>query len=217
MQSIASFTLLNIGCLTVLIALILKDEIKMRLLLVIGAVVFLLGFALGNHFDYWYAGVWAGLLALINAYLLQRVLTAKSTSKFTQREKILYQAFKGLQADEFKELLKITTWHAPAEHTTLTNEGQMCHELFYVLKGKTEVSKDDRIFSLNPLTFIGEVGYFLHSAASATTIVEKGSVYVAWKSTALRELEDKSPAIRAKIYEVMNKDMASKVAASRQR
>jgi hypothetical protein len=54
----------------------------------------------------------------------------------------------------------------------------------------------------------------LRSGASATTIIEKGSVYVSWKTPALRELEDKSPGVRAKTYEIMNKDMAAKVAAS---
>jgi CRP-like cAMP-binding protein len=90
----------------------------------------------------------------------------------------------------------------------------VCDSLFYVLQGKTEVSKGDKIFTLSPNTFIGEVGYFLRSAASATTIIEKGSVYVSWRTPDLRELEVESPGVRSKIYELMNKDMASKVASS---
>jgi CRP-like cAMP-binding protein len=111
-------------------------------------------------------------------------------------------------------LLKITTWNTPIEHTTLTTEDEVCDSLFYVLQGKTEVSKVDSMFTLNPYTFVGEVGYFLRSAASATTIIEKGSVFVSWKTPALRELEARSPGGCAKIYEVMNKDMAAKVANS---
>lgn len=214
MQTIASLALLNIGCLVVLIALVFKDEIKMRLFLLIGSALFLIGFAVGNNFDYWYAGVWAALIALLNGVMLRRVLTSQSTSRFSTREKYLYQVFKGMQADEFRELLKITTWNTPVEHTTLTTEDEVCPSLFYVLQGKTEVSKADRIFTLNANTFIGEVGYFLRLGASATTIIEKGSVYVSWKTTALRELESGSPGVRSKIYELMNKDMAAKVAAS---
>ncbi|MGK0438086.1 MAG: hypothetical protein ACJATK_001033 [Paracoccaceae bacterium] len=40
MQSIASLALINIGCLAALIALIFNDEMKMRLLLMIGAAIF---------------------------------------------------------------------------------------------------------------------------------------------------------------------------------
>ncbi len=180
----------------------------------IGAAMFLVGFAIGNNFDHWYAGVWAALFTLLNGVLFRRILSAKSISNFNQREKYLYQVFKGIQADEFKELLKITNWHSPTEHTTLTVEDEVCDSLYYVLKGKTEVSKADRIFTLNENTFIGEVGYFLRSGASATTIIEKGSVFVSWKTPDLRKLEDRSPGVRAKVYELMNKDMASKVAAS---
>jgi CRP-like cAMP-binding protein len=214
MQSIASLALINIGCLAVLIAFIFKDEMKMRLLLMIGAAIFLIGFSLGNNFEYWYAGVWAGLILLLNGVLLRRLLSAKSTAKFSQKEKILYQVFKGLQADEFRDLLKITTWNTPTDHTTLTTEDRVSDSLFYVLQGKTEVSKGDKIFTLSPNTFIGEVGYFLRSAASATTVIEEGSVYVSWRTPDLRELEVNSPGVRSKLYELMNKDMASKVASS---
>ena len=214
MQTIASLALINIGCLTIFIGLFFRDEIKMRLILMIGAALLLIGFAVGNNFDHWYFGVWAAIITLLNGVLLRRILTAKSTAKFNQREKYLYQVFKGMQADEFKELLKVTNWHSPTQHTTLTTEDEVCDSLFFVLKGKTEVSKADRIFTLGENTFIGEVGYFLRSGASATTIIEKGSVYVSWKTSELRKLEASSPGVRAKIYELMNKDMASKVAAS---
>jgi CRP-like cAMP-binding protein len=180
----------------------------------IGAAIFLIGFSLGNNFEYWYAGVWAGLILLLNGVLLRRLLSAKSTAKFSQKEKILYQVFKGLQADEFRDLLKITTWNTPTDHTTLTTEDRVSDSLFYVLQGKTEVSKGDKIFTLSPNTFIGEVGYFLRSAASATTVIEEGSVYVSWRTPDLRELEVNSPGVRSKLYELMNKDMASKVASS---
>jgi len=214
MQTIISLILINVGCLAVFIGLIFQDEIKMRLILTIGAVTFFIGFAMGNNFDHWYAGAWAALIALANGVLLLKALSSKSTAKFTQREKFLYQVFKGLQADEFKDLLKVTNWHSPTEHTTLTTQNEICDSLFYVLRGNTEVSKEDRMFTLKPNTFIGEVGYFLRSGASATTIIEKGAVYVSWKTRALRELEAISPGVRAKIYELMNKDMAAKVAAS---
>lgn len=215
MPSLISLALINIGCLVALLAVVFKDDIKKRLGLMIGSAIFLIGFTIGNDYQAWYAALWALAFALVNGGLLAKELQSKSTSKFTKREKVLYQAFKGLNAEEFKDLLKITTWNSPQEHTTLTSEDEICDSLFYVLKGKTEVSKEDRIFTLSANTFIGEVGYFLRSGASATTIVEKGSTYVAWKTSELRTLEENSPAIRAKLYELINKDMAAKVAASK--
>jgi hypothetical protein len=104
----------------------------------------LIGFSLGNNFEHLYAGVWAGLILLLSGVLFRRLRTAKSTAKFSQKEKILYQVFKGLQVDEFRGLLKITTWNTPTDHTTLTTEDRVCDNLFYVLQGKTEVSKGDK-------------------------------------------------------------------------
>jgi hypothetical protein len=155
MQSVASFALINIGCLTVFTALMFRDEIQMRLIMMIGAGIFLVGFAIGDNLDYWCAGIWAALIALVNAILLHKVPSLESTSKFSQKEKILYQVFKGLKADEFRDLLKITSWNTPntpTAHTTLTTDGDVCGSLFYVLQGKVEVSKGDKIFTLNPNT-----------------------------------------------------------------
>ncbi|MFT6033890.1 MAG: hypothetical protein ACI854_002431 [Arenicella sp.] len=144
----------------------------MRLTMMIGAAVLAVFFAVGNNFDYRYAGVLAGLSSIVNGLLLSKSLTLKSTPSFSQKEKILDQVFKRLQADKFRYLLKLTEGNTPATHTTLTTKDQLCDSLFYLLQGKMEISKGDKLFTPKPMAFIGEVGCFLHLAASATTIVE---------------------------------------------
>ncbi|MFT6044561.1 MAG: Ca2+/Na+ antiporter [Arenicella sp.] len=84
---------MNIGCFAVLIALIFHDQVKIRISIMIGAAIILVGLAVDDNIDYWYVAVWAGLVALINGFLLAKVLKSKSVSQFTEREKIHYQAF----------------------------------------------------------------------------------------------------------------------------
>lgn len=212
--STLAFILINLGCFSSLVGLLIKDEVKMRLAFMIGALLFLVGYLDSSPTLEIYGTSWAALFAIINLVLFVKLNMANSTAKFTQREKFLYSAFRGMEPDEFKELLAITHWHEAAEHVKLTSENQVCPNLYYVLQGKIEVSKEENMFTLNSNTFIGEVGYFLRSGASATTIVSKGALYVAWKAKDLRELEANVPGFRATIYELLNKDMALKVAAS---
>ncbi len=212
--SILAFSLLNIGCLVVCIGLFFRDELKMRLILAVGAFIFLGGYLDASSSLDLYGTAWAAVFMLANVFVFVRRSVARSTFKFLPREKYLFNVFKGMEPDDFKQLLSITTWHEAAEHEKLTAENEVCKDLFYVLTGKIEVSKEDSMFTLNPNTFIGEVGYFLRTGASATTIVEKGGMYVSWNTNELRELEENVPGIRATIYGMLNKDMAAKVAAS---
>lgn len=212
--STLAFVLINLGCLIALVGLCLKEELKLRLVVAIGALIFMVGYLdSGPSLDLYGTG-WALAFALVNMALFIRINLAKSTSKFSPREKFLYQVFKGMEPDDFKKILAITNWHEAAQHEKLTTENEVCSYLYYVLQGRIEVSKEDSMFTLNSNTFIGEVGYFLRSGASATTIVRQGSTYVSWKTSELRELEANVPGVRAAIYELLNKDMAMKVAQS---
>jgi len=212
--STLAFVLMNAGCLVTLVGFCFRNELLMRLIVGIGALIFLLGYLDASTKLDFIGTAWAGAFVLVNLFWFTKVSVAKSTFKFLPREKYLHNVFKGMEADDFKKLLAITTWHEATDHVKLTAENEVCPDLFYVLTGKIEVSKDDSMFTLNSNTFIGEVGYFLRSGASATTIVEKGAMYVSWNAQELRELEENTPGVRATVYGLLNKDMAMKVAAS---
>ena len=212
--STLAFVLLNLGCLVALAGFCFRTELIMRLILAVGSLIFLLGYLDASTELDLIGTSWAALFTLVNLAFFIKLSVAKSTFKFLPREKYLHNVFKGMEADDFKKLLAITTWHEAPDHMKLTVENEVCPDLFYILTGKVEVSKDDSMFTLNPNTFIGEVGYFLRSGASATTIVEKGAMYVSWNTRELRELEENTPGVRATIYGMLNKDMAMKVAAS---
>ncbi len=216
MENISTFAivLINLGLLIAFAGVLVKNPMHLRLLMGIGAVIFMVGYAAASENIDLFGVAWAFVFAIVNIAVFVKLSLAKSTGKFSQREKLLYSAFRGMEPDEFKQLLAITHWHEATDHTRLTSENEVCDSLFYVLQGKIEVSKEDNMFTLSSNTFIGEVGYFLRTGASATTLAQRGALYVSWKASELRDLESNVPGVRSTIYELLNKDMANKVAAS---
>ena len=105
-------------------------------------------------------------------------------------------------------------WHNGSEVATLTTEGERVENLFYVMSGPVEISKQGEKFELEGHAFIGEVAFFLETLASATVTVADQARYARWDHASLMELLKKDPGIRAALHSILNKDMAAKVAGS---
>ena len=114
-----------------------------------------------------------------------------------------------------RDSLKITQWYnsKPNETHRLTTEGEVCRYLYFVLSGNIHIQKDGREFNISSEKFIGEVSYYLREPASATVTVDDAN-YVRWEHDALEKLKKMNPGIRVAVQQILNTDMARKIAIS---
>ena len=98
--------------------------------------------------------------------------------------------------------------------TVLTQENVPLSDLYFVIEGSPEGMKDGVKFRIKPGEFVGEVGFMLDEAASATVTLPKGGLYMRWDTPKLRRMINERPQLARAFEALIGRDMARKVAGS---
>ncbi|MEM7194085.1 MAG: cyclic nucleotide-binding domain-containing protein [Pseudomonadota bacterium] len=218
MQILNSLTsavvLIHIASLLYVVAFAVSDQLLLRGLVLVATILYILYYYFVPDQPLWEPIIWSLILGAANLWVTVKIVLERTTFNLSDDEKRLYDVFSTLSPGEFRKLLGVTTWNTVQDNIVLTEEDKPVERLFYILDGTTVVSKQNREFPLDPGIFIGEVAFFLNQNASATTTLQTGGNYVYWESDTFKQLQKKNPGIRVAIYELLNRDMATKVSAS---
>lgn len=206
--------LVHIAALFYVAGFLVRDQLTLRLLVLLGTICYIIYYWLALDTPLWDAIIWSLILGAANLYMILVLAFERTTFRMSDDEKRLFAAFDSMTPGEFRRVLKVAEWVDSDGEQPLTQENKTCDRLYYVLDGAVNIQKGERNFDIPPGSFIGEVVYFLKQEASATVTVAKGGRYVALPRDAIASLEKKSPGIRIAIHSVLSADMAQKVARS---
>ncbi len=199
-----------------LIGYFIRDELKLRVMIIVSSIVFNFYYWLGTTPPLWDAVITGFFLISVNVYVLAQVILERTRLRLSDDEKRLFQAFETLTPGQFRRMLKIAHWQhvAPDEDATLTREGQPTSALYFIFDGAVMVEKGAHSFTLPHGNFVGEVAFVLQKDATATTTAMPGTRYIAWDETALRELGTKYPALGNALNALLTRDLANKLTDS---
>jgi len=206
--------LLHAGAVVYVIAFLFRDEALIRAFSVLGTLLYM-----GYYFWFpaeplWDAIITSTIFLLANVVVIFMILLERTTLQLSDDEKRLYQGFDTLTPGEFRKLLQIADWRTSDGSDVLTTEGQEPEHLYYVLDGDVLVRKDGTSFPISDGRFIGEIGYVLHGPATGTVSAPEGTRYVAWKTSQLRHLGRRKPAIGIALTALLGEDLARKLSQS---
>lgn len=196
------------------LAFLVRDQLVLRALMMIGTVCYLAYYYFAVSPPLWAAFSWSGVMGAANLSMMILLGLERTTFNLSDDNKRLYKIFHSMTPGEFRRLMKVSSWQTGDVKKELTREGEPVENLYYIFEGQATVEKQGEQFTCAPGSFIGEVAFFLGSVASATVRVEPDTRYVQWNITQLRGLQDKNPGIRAALHSILNDDMALKVARS---
>jgi len=206
--------LVHIAAVFYVAGFLVRDQLMLRMLILTGTLCYLVYYYLALDTPLWDAIFWSVVMGSANLYMILVLSFERTTFRMSDDEKRLYAAFDSMTPGEFRRVMKVAEWVDSDGTQKLTEEGQTCDRLYYVLDGTVTIQKGDRKFDIPSGSFIGEVAYFLKQEASATVTVADGGRYVALPRDKIASLEKKSPGIRVAIHSVLSTDMAAKVARS---
>jgi len=217
--------LVRIATAMLLIAYFIRDELKLRLMIIAATLVFNLYYWLVPDPPLWESVIGGFLMVAVNLYVLFQVLLDRTTFRMSEEEKQLFAAFETLSPGQFRRILKTAEWRRVEETTqirrvedtsghVLTHQGQPSAKLYFIFEGAIQVTKGEHNFRLPQGNFVGEVAFVLEGAATATTTAPAGTYYVEWDAQALRKLGAKHPALGNALNALLTRDLAGKLRES---
>jgi hypothetical protein len=206
------FILLHIGGLISFTALALKDQLKLRSVLLVSIIFAMLFHTLDEHGPNWQELFWNTVEFAINGIVLSQLILDRTHIGLRGEAEELFNALKFLSPGEFRALLRLGKWETADDMQVITTEGVAPKDLFYVLKGRVHIEKGGREFTIEPRTFIGEVAFLHNTPASATVRLEPGARFLRWPVDKLEQGLQSRENLRIAVMRLISLDTATKVA-----
>ena len=205
--------LIYLGAALLLIAYGIRDELKLRVMIVVSTLIYIAYYYVVGGGPLWEAIITSVLMVGMNLWVLAQIVLERTTLRMTEDEKRLFDAFETLSPGQFRRVAKLAKWRTASDTqgTTLTLEAEPSSVLVYVFDGIVSVEKNGRQFRLPEGNFLGEVAYVLNRKITTTSVAPMGVRYVEWDADALRALSAKHPALGNALNALLTRDLAKKL------
>ena len=208
--------LIYLGAGLLLIAYAIRDELQLRLLIIIATFAYIAYYYVLPTGPLWEPIITSALMVGVNFWVLGQIILERTTLRMSEDEKALFDAFETLTPGQFRRILKLAHWIRAddPEGTALTREDTPSDSLFYIFDGVISVEKKGRQFRLPAGNFVGEVAFVLGRKTTTTSVAPQGVRYVEWDAQALRRLSRQRPLLGNALNALLTRDLARKLNAS---
>jgi len=208
--------LIHIGAGLALLAFTVRDELKLRALIIASTFVYIAYYYFVPSPPLWDAIATSILMVAVNGVVLGQIVLERTTLRLEPDEKALFDAFETLSPGQFRRIAKLAKWHVTddPDGTVLTREDEPSGALFYVFEGIISVEKKGHRFRLPEGNFVGEVAFVLNRKTTTTSVAPAGVRFVEWDCDALRSLSRKYPGLGNALNALLTRDLAKKLTAS---
>ena len=208
---LSSDILVHIGSFLLLLAYLVRDQILLRAVIILGTIFYIVYYILMEA-PLWSALLWNVSFVVINLIMIVVIYSDKTSFVMSEKEAKLYQVFYTLSPGEFKKLLKIADWFDGSSEEKITTEGEIPSRLYFIINGEALIARDDKKFIVGPNAFIGELAYLTKKPATATVKLTDKVVAISWKTTSLTKLLASNPQMKIAFDGLLNQDLAAKLA-----
>lgn len=191
-----------------------RDELLLRILILVGTIFYLLYYFFIDEAPLWEAIFTSSILGIINIGMILVLILERTTFAMDDLTTRVYENFDTLTPGHFRKVMRFSTTTEINSDTVLIQQGQPIDRLYLVIDGSADLAKLGKTQTMDAPLFLGEIGFLLNATASAQVTVTQGSTVVSWAFTDFRKLMDGSPAIRNAMIALFSRDLASKLGRS---
>lgn len=206
-----TFYLVHFGYLLQLFALLARDVLWLRGILVVAqSVLAAYAYLRGPEFLP-YVG-WNALFVLINLYWVARLLRERAAVQLPEELRPLHERhFAALAPPEFLRLWREGRRGSMAD-AVLVREGTMPQTLYFLLTGEALVRSNGReLARLGPGNFVAEMSLLTGERTTADVHALGAVEYMAWPVATLARLRTRSPVLWSKVQSVLGHDLVEKI------
>jgi hypothetical protein len=202
--------LVHVGYGLMLLALLARDVLWLRALLVLAQV---------NLSLYsWFRGIdsiaaWNAVFVAINLLWVIRILRERRAVRLPEELARLHAShFVALQPPEFLRLWNMAERRRLADGSSLTRQGQAAPALYFLLSGAVRVRQAGReVARLSAGEFVAEMSLLTGTPASADAEALGEAEAMCWPADRLRQLRQRNPGLWTKVQSVLGCDLVAKI------
>ncbi|MFO1123579.1 MAG: cyclic nucleotide-binding domain-containing protein [Hyphomicrobiales bacterium] len=162
------------------------------------------------------ATLWGAALVAVNGFRLYELYRSKTETLATlargEDDPMLRLALSGLNDTQISRLMKAAEVRECDKGAVLTKQGKPVNSLFFLYSGKANVEVGGAaVAALDSGAFIGEIAYLTGKPATATVVVDRMSRVLTFSRERLNKVVAEDPHISGIIYELLGRDLASKM------
>ncbi|MEM7211228.1 MAG: cyclic nucleotide-binding domain-containing protein [Pseudomonadota bacterium] len=206
--------LVHAATLTYVLGFAFRNQIILRLLVLIGTIFYILYYYFHTADPLWDAIFGSVLIGVATAQGLVMLVYSRYPVGFSKTDREIFAKFVMLEPGQFRQLMKAGEMHFTSERMVLTHEDEIADQMYFVLNGSIEVRKNDSVFLVPDHSFVGEIGFVLDRPASATAVLPAGGSYIAWDRSVLSGLLERKPQLRQAFNALVTLDIAWKLSSS---
>lgn len=201
----------HLGYILQLSALMVRDVLLLRVLLMIAQLV--VAFYTANRGVYAVA-CWNLVLVCVNLYWIVRILRERRAVTVPEALKEIYQQhFAALSEGEFLRFWGSAENRDMSPTAALTSQGQVPTELYWLAQGSVSLHKDGLLDRhLQAPCFVGEMSLMTNRPASASVTLDSAPAGVqVWSRATLDSLKQTQPVAWARVQSVLGLDLVRKI------
>jgi hypothetical protein len=203
--------LMHIAALIMLAGLMMRDQINLRALVLVGNALYVVYYFVAPPLPLWDAMFWSAAMVAVNLVMIVVIWRGRQHFGISEDALRVFGAFQPMEPGDFRQVMALGHTATTPEPLVLTRLGEVPERLYFVAAGAIKVERADRTLTLERPAFIGEVAFMLNCPATATVTLAAGGRYVHWDGATLRKLLAKRPRIEQCFERAFSRDLAVKL------
>lgn len=203
--------LVHLAALLQVFAYLLRDQIRLRLLMLCGSFFYCLYYIVHPATPMWDAAFWTFTMAATNAGMIVVLMRDRRPGSMPDGLRTVHALMGAPLPGHFRRIMRISRRVTAGPGTVLARRGEVSGKLYFVHRGPCRIDQGDRALIVDGPAFIGEVSMLLGTGANATVTLPEGGVFDEWDTAALGRLFDRYPQVRVSFDALLTRNMALKM------
>jgi hypothetical protein len=207
--------LVNLANFAVLLALSVRDVLKLRILTLVADVI-VLPYYYFQHQPLWPPIFWGVAFIIVNAVRIVILILERRPVILSDKEQELYRvAFGSIDKRDFLKMVTLARWVDLSPGEVIVKKGHQISKAIVLISGETEaVLGGKTAFTYRPGQLIGNVSAYSGLVSPVDVVVRGPARFATWDLEHIREFTESRPHLRAKLLQIMSADLAAKLHGS---
>lgn len=202
--------LVHVGASIILIGYAIRDQIVLRLMVVIGT-LFYVAYYLSMDTPLWSSLMWNALFISINIFMVIKLYRDRIVGKMSYNEQTLFRFLHNLNPGEFRKIRNAGYIATTDSKSRICDKSKNNNHLYLILDGAAEVLLPNKNVILGAGAFIGEISFLKGGKTSADVYLLPNTTFMVWEYDDLEELFRKNQHIKNCINYLIAQDVTRKL------